>query len=340
MPACTRCRPVIFIAVLMAGAAGAGEPAATPWRALKTIAPAHEELVTSVAVSPDGSKALSGSWDKSVKLWDLESGKLLKQLQGHQSLVHAVAFLPGGERALSGGASSAEPSVRGWDLEKAEELFKLNVACAAFAVDREGKSLILGHYGKELHHFDLADRKELRNFDGHADGATCVALAPNGWLAASGGLDANARMWDLREGKQLAAFPFEDEVACVRFTPDGKALLAAVRDGYVRVFRPPAEAKDEREAWQPAGKLNLEAGIRALAVHPSGGWWAASVGHGVQAALVLGSVPQPGDDPVALAKIEELRDPHGPTCLAFTPDGRRLVSGNYDGTLTVYGPGE
>ena len=66
-----------------------------------------------MAFSPDGSRALSGSMDSTVRLWDVETGRELRRLQGHDGLVTALAFSPDGRRALSG---SMDNSVRLWGL--------------------------------------------------------------------------------------------------------------------------------------------------------------------------------------------------------------------------------
>jgi WD40 repeat protein len=69
--------------------------------------------VTSVTFSPDGRFALSGSDDRTVRLWNLESGKALYCFEGHTDGVTSVCFAPDGRRALSG---SADQTVRYWQL--------------------------------------------------------------------------------------------------------------------------------------------------------------------------------------------------------------------------------
>ena len=74
----------------------------------------HTEWVAVVALLPDGHRALSSSYDKTLKLWDLETGKVLRTLEGHTASVTAVALLPDGHRALSG---STDDTLKLWDLE-------------------------------------------------------------------------------------------------------------------------------------------------------------------------------------------------------------------------------
>ncbi|MGQ9765718.1 MAG: WD40 repeat domain-containing protein, partial [Armatimonadota bacterium] len=75
-----------------------------------------------MAVTADGRYALSGSWDKTVKVWDLASGRLLRSLGGHTGWVWAVAVTADGRSALSG---SDDRTVKVWDLESGRLLRSL-----------------------------------------------------------------------------------------------------------------------------------------------------------------------------------------------------------------------
>ncbi len=77
----------------------------------------HNLEVASVSVTPDGRRAVSGSWDKSVRVWDLESGQCLRTLEGHSDGVLSVIVTPDGRRVVSG---SWDKSVRVWDLDSCQ----------------------------------------------------------------------------------------------------------------------------------------------------------------------------------------------------------------------------
>jgi WD40 repeat protein len=101
----------------------------------------HKEAVHCVAFSPDGKRAVSGGGilqngqnvpgkDFAVRLWDLETGKLIRQFEGHGAGIWAVAFSPDGRRILSGSGhwvlDSPDKTVRLWDVETGKELARFS----------------------------------------------------------------------------------------------------------------------------------------------------------------------------------------------------------------------
>ncbi|MFB3133774.1 MAG: NB-ARC domain-containing protein, partial [Rhodothermales bacterium] len=78
----------------------------------------HQDWVNAVAITPDGTRAVSASWDKTLKVWDLTTGIEQQTLSGHQSLVTAVAITPDGTRAVS---ASWDQTLKVWDLTTGTE---------------------------------------------------------------------------------------------------------------------------------------------------------------------------------------------------------------------------
>ena len=98
-----------------------------------------------MAVTPDGQRAVSASWDNTLKVWDLESGRALRTLEGHSASVHGVAVTPDGQRAVS---ASWDKTLKVWDLESGLLLatFHCDAAarCCAFA---DAQTIIAGDRG-------------------------------------------------------------------------------------------------------------------------------------------------------------------------------------------------
>src|SRR5262245_12541250 len=110
-----RLRAVLWIFVIGIMAAIAGSFANAEDRPGIEIVPqlGHWGLVRSVALAPDGKTALSGSYDKTLILWDLASRCEIRKFEGHSDAVNSVAFAPDGKTALSG---SSDNTLRLWDL--------------------------------------------------------------------------------------------------------------------------------------------------------------------------------------------------------------------------------
>ena len=88
------------------------QQSASSWRCIHTLS-GHSNCVFSVAISPDGKTLVSGSSDKTIKIWRLDTGELLRTLTGHLEWVRAVAISPDGQTLVSG---SGDHSIKIWDL--------------------------------------------------------------------------------------------------------------------------------------------------------------------------------------------------------------------------------
>ncbi len=105
----------------------------------------HTSWVNAVAVTADCKRAISGSYDKTLKVWDLTTGKEQFTLNGHSSSVNAVAVTEDGKRAISG---SDDNTLKVWDLTTGKEQFTLNGHTSlvnAVAVTEDGKLAIIGN---------------------------------------------------------------------------------------------------------------------------------------------------------------------------------------------------
>ncbi len=192
--------------------------------------------MSSVAFSPDGTQALSGSDDDTLKLWDLASGKCLRPLEGHSSFVTSVAFSPDGTQALSG----SWETLKLWDLASGKCLRTFEghskwVSSVAFSPD--GTQALSGSGDNTLKLWDITSGKCIQTLEGHAGGVTSVAFSPDGTKALSGSHDKTFVLWDLVSGCGLFTFlSHSEKVLSVIFSSDGAHALTGGADKTLRMW--------------------------------------------------------------------------------------------------------
>ncbi|WP_261891276.1 TIR domain-containing protein [Acaryochloris marina] len=197
----------------------------------------HTANVWSVALTADGRRALSGSADKTVKFWDLDSGQCLQTLEGHDSDVGSIALTPDGRRALSG---SADKTIKLWDLDSGQCLQTLEGHIAyveSIALSADGRRALSGSADKTVKLWDLNSGKCLQTLQGHTDDVSSVALSADGHRALSGSADKTVKLWDLDSGQCLQNLQGHTaNVWSVALDADGRRALSGSSDRTVKLW--------------------------------------------------------------------------------------------------------
>jgi WD40 repeat protein len=201
-------------------------------RGMSRILHGHHGHVNALAVLPDG-RVVSGSNDKTVRVWNLETGRVLATFHGHEGYVNALAVLPNG-RVVSG---SHDNTVRVWDLETSRALATFHGHqgyVSALAVLPNGR-VVSGSHDNTVRVWDLETGRSLATLHGHRNSVNAVAVLPDGRVL-SGSNDKTVRVWDLETNRTVATL--QGHTAWVRALavfPDGRVVSGSV-DGTVRVW--------------------------------------------------------------------------------------------------------
>jgi WD40 repeat protein len=217
----------------------------------------HTGTVWSVAFSADGERIASSGEDKTVKVWRVRDGALLRTLTGHTLNVWSVA--------ISGNiiaSSSFDHTIRLWRADNGALLRTLkghDQAVVSIAFSPDGKLLASGGDDSTVRLWRVADGALLRTIKGDFSHVYSVAFSPDGqWLASggrergglgtlwesiagdrlSGGNSATVRLWRVRDGalqQELAGHT--TDVGSVTFSPDGRWLATSSEDKSVRLWR-------------------------------------------------------------------------------------------------------
>ncbi len=281
----------------------------------------HDDEVKSLAFSPDGRFAVSGSVDKTVRLWDLAKGKEVRVFRGHSKLVWGVDYHPNGNQVVS---SSWDSTARLWNVHTGEEERRYShpIDVNGVALSRDGRKMLVGCDDKFMQLWDVTTGKAGRRFTGPGNFVYGVAFSPNGKLVACGSLDQSARVYDIETGRLVCSLDeHNNAVYIVEFSPDGSYLYTC-RDGAAHKWE--ISTGKELKKYSPGP---VSGWITALALSRDG------------RRLLTG-----GDDRYVrywdVATGKELRRFEGHTdrisAVAISPNGRYAISGGMDRTLRLW----
>jgi len=292
---------------------------------LTTTFDKHLGAVYAVAFSPNGKTLASGSGDKTIKLWELNTEWEICTLgdswfSGHSQKVRSIAFTPTGKTLASG---SEDKTIKFWSTRTFEQFRTIkghanSVNSVAFSPD--GKTLASGSGDRTIKLWQVRTGKEEQSLE-HLFEVFSVAFSPDGTILASGSWDYIIRLWDVRTGRKICTFDKHlFDVFSVAFSPDGTILASGSEENTIKLW----DLRTFQEKQTLTGHTNS---VNSVVFSPDG------------RILASGSKDKTINLwDVVTGKLLCHWQAHSDSVLslAISSDGQTIASGSADGTIKIW----
>jgi WD40 repeat protein/serine/threonine protein kinase/TPR repeat protein len=197
----------------------------------------HAGVVNTAQYSPDGTRIVTASHDRTARIWDARTGIELAALTGHTDHVGFASYSPDGTRIVT---ASDDMSVRVWDARTGAQLLLLaghrdTVSTAAYSSD--GTRIVTASDDQTARIWDARSGALLRVLSGHGGYLYSAVFSPDGARIVTASDDKTARIWDARSGAQLLVLAGHDGIVLsAAFSPDGMRVVTASDDKTARIW--------------------------------------------------------------------------------------------------------
>ncbi|GKU15117.1 unnamed protein product [Fusarium langsethiae] len=195
------------------------------WDACLLTLEGHSRWVSSVVFSHDSKKVASGSNDKTIRIWDAETGKCKRELEGHTEWVNSVVFSHDSKKVASG---SDDETIRIWDAEtgKCERELKGHTGYIdSMVFSHDSKKVASGSNDKTIRIWDAETGECECEVDDHIVWVSLVVFSHDSKKVASGSCDGMIRIWDAETGECKDVVSVPDCANVLSFTLDGRSIV-------------------------------------------------------------------------------------------------------------------
>lgn len=283
----------------------------------------HSNLVSSVAISrtSNGVTLVSGSFDTTLKLWNLGTGKEIATLEANAGSVNSIATSPDGRTLASG---NGDKTVKVWNLLTGQEIRTLYghlSSVESVAISPNNKILASGSFDGNIKLWQLPSGNEIATLNSHSGAVKSVAFSRDGQTLASGSEDNTVKLWNLASKQVIRTFKGHSQpIRSVAISSDGQTLASSSADATIKLWN----LATGEEIYTFKGHSYS---VNSVAFTLDG------------KTLASGS----SDHTIKLwdvATKSEIRTFKVPskevTSVALSPDGKTLASGCTDGTINLW----
>lgn len=195
----------------------------------------HADFIDSVCYSPDGKYIASGSDDKTVKIWEVETGRELRTLRGHSYDVNSVCYSPDGKYT----ASSSWDSIKLWEVATGECIKTLsgNNDNYSLCYSPDGK-YIASSSRDSIKLWEVTTGECIKTFEGHTGFIESICYSPNGKYIVSGSEDKTIKLWEAATGECIKTLSgHTSPVYAVAYSLDGKTVASGSFDHIIKIWK-------------------------------------------------------------------------------------------------------
>lgn len=320
----------------------------------------HTGIITQTLLSPDGKLVLSASRDKTIKLWEVVTGRLVRTFEGHTENVNTICFSPDGNNIFSGGN---DKSIIVWEVSTGKILKKF-IGCeseiVSISISPDG-GLLASSAGSEIIIWDVLSGEKVKTLTGHTSTIGKINFSPDGMYLISSALK-ELKLWNIKTGKLEKDFEKNNYYYFSPvFSPDGKLILTGGGDRIIRLLEVASgkvirsyennESRVTTVTFSPDGKSFLSGcddktvtlrdvnssqiisifishsdDVRSVCFSPDGKYVLSSTG-----TEIMLSEAESG------RFIESFEGHTGAvSSIVYTPDGKYILTGCFDKTLKLW----
>lgn len=237
-------------------------------RLIFAILNAHNKGVSSLDITKNGKKIISGGCEGQVRLWEInpEHQSLLCVLKEHKGPVSAIHLNSTDDEAAS---ASTDGTVIIWDVPRQcrKQILFENTLFMCVKYFPTGVQILTGGTDRKLCYWEVLDGSKVREVDGSPSGAiNALDLSSDGSLFVTGGNDQVVKLWKYQEGITThIGLAHSAAITAISFSPNGKFIVSTSASGSIVIWKNPSYRKEEQKeevvAKQLVVKINLKEDI-------------------------------------------------------------------------------